>query len=534
MITESITRFFQAEYPLVKLFDYGKELLFYDAKPHFAFIMSHEEAAVLIDFLKEMPEKEIIRTKSAGIGVENVKALLVKFSGMKKNGVFIKGPAAEISTVDRAAIKERLRYYDQNIVLRKFSLGVTEDCNYRCTYCKKTIANGYKGHSKENLSEENACKAIDYYFHKYTSVFNKLSPDKKELLLQIIPPGLSWYGGEPFLNFDLIQNTARYFKGLPWEKFHIRPEELRFAANTNLSVMTGEMLGFLVDNRVHLYASLDGPAEEHDKCRVFEDGRGTFETAYGNLMKIKEFDEAYFRQRVSIFGVLADGHDHARCVDFTRSLGALHCQHVTAEFTGAFVPDADSVLDDYRRSMPDRLAEFKRTASAEAGDEDIDLGHFRHLFPFARLNYDKPAGNNSLQASLTCPMAFDNLMVSATGQFLICHKVDDSMPIGDCDAGLDLERLTEVYRRYNAAINNEECKSCWNVNFCSVCAAGRMAANTFVNPARKECDLFRLQSAHAFLCFIHLSLEHPALLQKIFDRRNDKRSFIGVVDINDF
>ena len=47
--------------------------------------------------------------------------------------------------------------------------------------------------------------------------------------------------------------------------------------------MNDEILKFLVDNRVSLFASLDGPGEEHDKCRVFENGEGTFNTAYNNL-----------------------------------------------------------------------------------------------------------------------------------------------------------------------------------------------------------------------------------------------------------
>ena len=124
-------------------------------------------------------------------------------------------------------------------------------------------------------------------------------------------------------------------------------------------------------------------------------------------------------------------------------------------------------------------------------------------------------------------------MVSANGDFLICHKVDDCMPIGHCDSGLDFEKLIDLNQRYNSAINNNECKSCWNVNFCSVCAASRMAQNHFINPTKKECDFFRLHATYNFLCFIHLSLEHPDLLEKIFDYRNNRKCFIEVIDINE-
>jgi uncharacterized protein len=534
LIKDYVISFFERDYPLIKLFKYGDEILLYDAKPHFAFIISNEEMDVLIDFLNEKPEKEIMKIHSAQFSTDYIKNLFVKFTELKNGGVFIKGPVAEISPVDRDAIKEQLKYYDENILLRKFCLEVTEDCNYRCTYCKRTIARDYKRHSKNNLSEKNAYQGINYYFSKYTAFFRKLSKEKIELLLQIVPPGLSWYGGEPFLNFELIKKSADYFKGLPWNEYSIKVSDLRFTSNTNLSVMNDEILNFLVDNRVNLYASLDGPAEEHDKCRVFKSGRGTFHTAYHNLLKVKEFNDTYFRECVSIFGVYTDKHDYDRCVDFTSNIGAMRCQHFPAEYVGTFVTNLDSALDGYKNSLKNRLMDFKKRALAESKSHHIKVEYFGNLFPFAKLNYDHPVGRNSLQILLTCPMGFDNLMVSANADFLICHKVDDCMPIGDCDSGLDFEKLIDLNQRYNSAINNNECKSCWNVNFCSVCAASRMAQNHFINPTKKECDVFRLRATYNFLCFIHLSLEHPDLLGEIFDYRNNNKYFVGVIDINEF
>jgi len=533
--------FFAAEWPLIKLFHYGADWLVYDAKPHFAFIVSTDEMNLLMDFLGGKLETDIFNTCSSQSDTcssqsdaKVIKNLLAKFSELVNNGVFIKGPVVEISPVDRTAIKEQLAYYDANILLRKFCLEVTEDCNYRCTYCKRTIANGYRPHSKNKLSRQNAYKGIDYYFKKYTAFFQRLSREKQELLLQIVPPGISWYGGEPFLNFELIQQTADYFKQLPWEQYSIKTSDLRFASNTNLSIMNGEILTFLVDNRVSLFASLDGPAAEHDKCRVFENGAGTFHTAYRNLMKIKQFDETYFRQNVSIFGVYTDQHDYDQCLNFTRNIGALLCQHFPAEYTGAFVSRVAETNASFSDSLEQRLLNFNDKLSADSQNSEIQIEDYSNLFPFAKLNYDQPAGKNSLQIQLTCPMGFDNLMVAANGDFLICHKVDASMPIGHCDSGLDFEKLTDLNQRYNSLINNHRCKNCWNVNFCSVCAASRMTGETFVNPTPQECDYFQLRTSYDFLCFIPLALDYPELLQKIFDYRNDRKSFVGVIDINDF
>jgi uncharacterized protein len=104
-------------------------------------------------------------------------------------------------------------------------------------YCKNTIATANRRHSKTYLSEADAFKGIDYFFHKYVSVFTKLTTTKQELLLRIVPPALSWYGGEPFLNFELIQKSAAYFKSLPWGQYAIPTDRLKFSVNTNLSII---------------------------------------------------------------------------------------------------------------------------------------------------------------------------------------------------------------------------------------------------------------------------------------------------------
>lgn len=534
MLNHAANSFFEREYPLVRLFEFGDDHVIYDAKPHFAFILSDEELALLLDLLGGRTEEEITEIHSPDMDPENIKTLLMKFTELQEKGVFIKGPVDEISPVDRDRIRKLLKYYDDNILLRKFCLEVTEDCNFRCTYCKRTIAADSGNNFTTSLGEENAFLGIQYYFRKYTSFFSELSDEKKKLLLQIVPPGLSWYGGEPFLNFDLIKKTSEYFKALPWGEYSISTNDLHFTANSNLSIMSDEILRFLVDNQVGLYASLDGPAEEHDKCRVFENGQGTFDLAYSNLLKIKNFDEEYFGKHVSLFGVYTDRHEYNKCTDFNLSLGAFRCEHFPAQYTGVFVPDPEAAVKSYQDSFQDSLQNFRERAREESKKRDIEMTLFSGLLAFSNLNLDRPSGKSSLSISITCPMGFDNLMVAANGDFLICHKSTGDMPIGNCASGLDHEKLVDLNEKYNSTINNIECRSCWAVNFCRICAAARMKQDGFVNPARKECDFFRLATEFRFACFLHLSEEHPDLLERIFALRKDPKHYIGVIDKNEF
>ncbi|MEA3507774.1 MAG: radical SAM protein [Synergistota bacterium] len=512
---------FAEEYPLLKLFPYGKnDYVAYDAKAHFAFIVSDEDMDALAGFLKNSP------------GIEPGGRLADRFSEFRNRGVFLKGPVKEVSPVDRNSVEGLLKYYDENILLRKFCLEVTENCNFRCRYCKRTIAADAGGHFDRDLSSEDAFLGIRYYFDKYTSFFGSLPQDKRTLLLKTVPPGLSWYGGEPFLNFDLIKKTAGFFRSLPWEERGIPPESLHFTANTNLSVMSDEILRFLVENDVTLYASLDGPAEEHDRCRVFEDGEGTFDLAFSNLTRIKNHDLAYFERKVSIFGVYTDLHDHHRCVDFNASLGAFRCSHFPAQYTGVFVPEPEKTLADFQRSFGARMKKFAEKSLEESRKRDIDYEYFSGLIAFTGVAFDNPCGKDTLDTALTCPMGFDNLMLAANGDYLICHKSDNSMPIGSCVSGIDLDKLTDLNIKYNSTINDGPCSRCWAVRFCRICAAARMSGDRFVNPSARECEFLRLETAFRFSCFLHLCRKHPEITDKLSGFRNDPNHFIGIIDRN--
>jgi len=486
----------------------------------------------LIDFLKNTPEDQIINKHSMYFDFEYLKQLLVKYNELRDCGVFLQGPIDEVSSIDRSIISSQCQYFDENIVLRKFCLEVTEDCNFRCTYCRNTTAVEYRKHSKTNMTVETAFKGIDYYFHKYTTLYAKLSDEKKDLLLQIAPPTLSWYGGEPFLNFKLVKKSAEYFKSLPWRTYSIKTSHLKFNINTNLSVMNDSILNFLVDNNVFLSASIDGPKEEHNKCRIFENGEGTFNKAYANLQKIKEFNDTYFKEQVAIFGVYTDQHDYQKCIDFIRKIGAKYFLYVPAEYTGSYVPNIEKQSEQYAQFMEDDLMDFKRNVIIRSKNIDEEIDYFSNVMKFADVNYDNPLGSNSLLALLSCPMGFDNLMIDVNGNYLICHKTDGSMPIGNCVTGLDFEKIIDLYQQYNTAINNPECKKCWNVRFCGICAAKRMSAGTFQNPTSRECDFLRLQSSYDFLCFIYLSINQVDILKKIFDHKNDKKKYISYIDIN--
>ncbi|MCL2650112.1 MAG: radical SAM protein [Candidatus Azobacteroides sp.] len=526
------TAFFEKDYPLIKLFEYDSDILIYDAKPHFAFIVSYNEMDVLIDFLNGKSNEEIIKIDT-NFDKAGLSALLNRYQELLDCGVFIKGPVDEISPVDKAAIEDIVNYYNENILLRKFCLEVTEDCNYRCKYCPNTLAKDYRQHTKTYMSFEVAKESIDYYFRQYVKVFNKLNDQAKALILDIASPTLSWYGGEPLLNFDVIVNSAEYFKTLPWHLYGIPNDQLKFSMNTNLSIMNEDILKFLVENDVILFVSLDGPKEEHDKCRVFTNGKGTFDVAYANLIKMRDYNPEYYKRKIMIFGVYTDSHDFEKCKKFLENQNALGFRQFPADYKGIFVKNAEGSLEALHQNYKKRLEIEKRKIDSFSNFEE-EKTKYKDIFDFIDIHVDNPNGKNKLNLLLTCPMAYDNLMAGSDGVFHICHKTDGSMPVGNCTEGVKFDKVVDLFRDYNEIINNDVCKSCWSVHFCKVCSAPRRISNKFINPTIMECEFMKMNAAFNFELFIYLYLNYPQYYQTLVEFKNDKKSNMGIIDINHF
>lgn len=76
----------------------------------------------------------------------------------------------------------------QNLVLQ-----VTQNCNLRCAYCVYSGNYYNRTHKQEKMSEKAAFQAVDFFMERSTAVEN---------------PIIGFYGGEPFLEFELIKKSG--------------------------------------------------------------------------------------------------------------------------------------------------------------------------------------------------------------------------------------------------------------------------------------------------------------------------------------
>lgn len=93
---------------------------------------------------------------------------------------------------------------------------------------------------------------------------------------------LDFIGGEPMLEVKLIDRICDYFMNQALEINPLWAETFMISMASNGTIyFTPEVQHFLHkwDKRLSYSVSMDGPKEMHDACRIFPDGRGSFDLA---------------------------------------------------------------------------------------------------------------------------------------------------------------------------------------------------------------------------------------------------------------
>lgn len=122
----------------------------------------------------------------------------------------------------------------------KISLVLTKQCNLRCKYC-------FESHESCAMSEETALQAVDFV---------------AENSLQSC--GISFFGGEPLLQKNLIFKCVEHAKNIADKQFH-------YNMTTNGLLLDEKFLEFAAENSIRIAMSHDG-LMSHDN-RIYADGR---------------------------------------------------------------------------------------------------------------------------------------------------------------------------------------------------------------------------------------------------------------------
>jgi len=162
-----------------------------------------------------------------------------------KYGIYIREDAQD----EKALNLIRNNYISNNKKVGLMYFILSTGCNLACKYCF-IEKNNCNNHSEINMTKDTAIIALEKYI-KYL----KENPD-------INDPQIIFYGGEPFVNYEVMKEVVNYAKS--------KNSNIRFSLVTNGTLITDDIIEFLKTNNISIGISIDGPKEINDSNRIFK------------------------------------------------------------------------------------------------------------------------------------------------------------------------------------------------------------------------------------------------------------------------
>ena len=173
--------------------------------------------------------------------------------------LFLLEPMEILSSEVASELRRIKKYTFDSTVLHIFV--VTTVCNYKCVYCQ---AQASCFDQSKVMTFDIAKKAIDIALQ---SPSNYLT--------------FEFQGGEPLVNFKLIKQMVEYTESVKNGK------HIEYTVVSNLSLLTDEIIKFMIKYKFSISTSLDGPKYVNDTNRIF-DGGSSYTQVLRGLQKINE------------------------------------------------------------------------------------------------------------------------------------------------------------------------------------------------------------------------------------------------------
>lgn len=450
-------------------FTYGNEKYFYD--PGSGGVYQYNP--LLRDILalaSSLDEDQITRQLSAVYSAEKITSLLTylhehKILPLGKNHPEAPGKGSEQG-------------------LEEMYLQVSHQCNLNCTYCY--ARGGNFGGPDQVMTETFARQAVDFFLRE--------SGSRRTLIL-------NFDGGEPFLNFPVVQAAAAYAQ----EKAHLLGKKIRPNISTNGTLFTVRDVAYLARNRFGIGISIDGDRDAHDHARKFRNNRGT----YDNLAQ-RLHDAQLFTHHPTV---------NARAT-ITRE--TLHCSRTVFHlygmgFRNIYLEPAAGKNETWAideedlqiiKEEFDRIAEFYK--------EELLKGNYFMLRNFFQVLERIHCKNKS---GYRCGAGRQTAAVSPDGGLYPCYKFVGikSYLMGNVGAG-EYDKNYSARFRENHAGARPGCQNCWARYLCGGGCPylSEVSHGNITIKDELDCEFTRHIVKLSLEIYVHISRENKKIWDQIF------------------
>jgi len=328
---------------------------------------------------------------------------------------------------------------------------VTKECNFNCSYCYM------HGKTQERMTKETARQTVDFLLSDKVNGY--IPPETPVIILEFI-------GGEPLLEIEIIDYFMDYFVYEAMRLNHRWATNYVISMSSNGSLYeTPKVQEFAKKyrGRFNIGITIDGTKELHDTCRVYRDGRGTYDDVLRNILLYFE-QNGHRSTKMTIapenVQYLADASVHL----FKLGYEYLYCNVV---FENVWNAECAQVLYAQLKKLADLMIE-----------QELYKNHYQSMFT-EEMGYPLPesdntnwcGGDGSMLAvgpdgtCYPCLRYMDYCFSVERKPFIIGNICDG---IVDRDACSELCELKSITRRSQST---DECFNCPVAKGCNWCSA---------------------------------------------------------------
>jgi uncharacterized protein len=407
-----------------------------------------------------------------------IKYYYKKYQILKQNGHF--ETSSQVSRFSSRLTPDSVKELLANISQVTFE--TTEKCCLKCMYC------GYgefyipqENRAEKSMEFSTVKKIIRYLLGYWNSPMNR-SHDQNIYI--------SFYGGEPLLNFKLIEKVVNYMKNL-----NLQHNVVTFSMTTN-GVLLDKHMDFLVENEFNLLISLDG-GESNNSYRVFKNGKPAFMEIKKNVDALRSKYPNYFTRKVNFNAVIHNRNSISEVYNYFKQhfgkiprIAALNSFGIREDQKEAFWKTYSNLNESLYKNEDYSLIQREMFIKLPNIQDVSDFIHLNNDFCFNNYNEMLYSFENIARLPTgTCNPFSKKIFVAANGKILPCERISHEYVLGTVDengVNIDFEEIAAKYSNWYEKIVYK-CLSCYQSENCIQCifyldlSSDRTTCNGFMN-----------------------------------------------------
>lgn len=364
----------------------------------------------------------------------------------------------DILLVNENTIKHNL------INLRQLVFEVTDYCNLRCKYCGYSDLYGDRDEREGIMMPlQYAVKVLDYLQQIWQDYPVKVT---KRVV------HISFYGGEPLLNMELIKEIIEYVESLPYTG-----RVFQYGMTTNAMLLDRHM-DFIAKKDFQLLISLDGDEYGHS-YRVDVQGRNSFQRVVHNIKLLRQSYPEYFEGKVNFNSVLSDRNSVESVFGFIKN--EFNKQPSISEINPTGI--RPEKRQEFERLYQSSYQSLRQASDMVKVEEEMFIKSPRikmlvdYIYGFSGnvySSYSRLCINRELYYKVvpgTCTPFGKKIFVTAKGKIMPCERIGHQYSVGKVTAecvSLDFKLIAAQHNMYISKFISQ-CVICAEAKSCKKC-----------------------------------------------------------------